>query len=562
LAERLKSRPKASPVRVVFLGGLGEIGRNCACIEVDGRIIVLDCGIMFPDPDMPGVDLVLPEFTYLRERADRVDGIVLTHGHEDHTGGLAYLLRDLQAPIYGSELTVGLARHRVEEAGLGDRTDFIAVKDGERRRIGPCDVEFIPVTHSVPNAFAIAFHTPQGVILHSGDFKLDLQPVDGRRTDLSRMGELARTEGVRLLLSDSTNAEEPGFTQSESTVGVTLRRVLASKPGKRIIVACFASHMHRIQQIIDAADASGRKVATLGRSMGKNVELGTRLGIITVPKGGLVDIEDVDTVPPGQMCVISTGSQGEPLSALSLMATGDNKWLRVGEGDVVVISAHPIPGNEWSVGRVIDELYRRGAEVIHSGAEAVHVSGHARQGELQTLMAVTRPECFVPVHGEYRHLVHHARLGLSMGIDPAKVLLCEDGDVVQLRASGITRDGHVPAGYVYVDGTVGDIGHGVLRDRQKLAEEGVVMVVVTVDPHQGALSCAPVIETRGWVHAPEAEELLGEASDVVGDAVTQALRDGARDSEVLSRHARKALGRFVGERTRRRPMIVPVVLMV
>ena len=517
---------------------------------------------MFPDPDMPGVDLVLPEFTYLRERADRVDGIVLTHGHEDHTGGLAYLLRDLQAPIYGSELTVGLARHRVEEAGLGDRTDFIAVKDGERRRIGPCDVEFIPVTHSVPNAFAIAFHTPQGVILHSGDFKLDLQPVDGRRTDLSRMGELARTEGVRLLLSDSTNAEEPGFTQSESTVGVTLRRVLASKPGKRIIVACFASHMHRIQQIIDAADASGRKVATLGRSMGKNVELGTRLGIITVPKGGLVDIEDVDTVPPGQMCVISTGSQGEPMSALSLMATGDNKWLRVGEGDVVVISAHPIPGNEWSVGRVIDELYRRGAEVIHSGAEAVHVSGHARQGELQTLMAVTRPECFVPVHGEYRHLVHHARLGLSMGIDPAKVLLCEDGDVVQLRASGITRDGHVPAGYVYVDGTVGDIGHGVLRDRQKLAEEGVVMVVVTVDPHQGALSCAPVIETRGWVHAPEAEELLGEASDVVGDAVTQALRDGARDSEVLSRHARKALGRFVGERTRRRPMIVPVVLMV
>jgi ribonuclease J len=562
LAERQKSRPKASPVRVVFLGGLGEIGRNCACIEVDGRIIVLDCGIMFPDPDMPGVDLVLPEFTYLRERADRVDGIVLTHGHEDHTGGLAYLLRDLQAPIYGSELTVGLARHRVEEAGLGDRTDFIAVKDGERRRIGPCDVEFIPVTHSVPNAFAIAFHTPQGVILHSGDFKLDLQPVDGRRTDLSRMGELARTEGVRLLLSDSTNAEEPGFTQSESTVGVTLRRVLASKPGKRIIVACFASHMHRIQQIIDAADASGRKVATLGRSMGKNVELGTRLGIITVPKGGLVDIEDVDTVPPGQMCVISTGSQGEPMSALSLMATGDNKWLRVGEGDVVVISAHPIPGNEWSVGRVIDELYRRGAEVIHSGAEAVHVSGHARQGELQTLMAVTRPECFVPVHGEYRHLVHHARLGLSMGIDPAKVLLCEDGDVVQLRASGITRDGHVPAGYVYVDGTVGDIGHGVLRDRQKLAEEGVVMVVVTVDPHQGALSCAPVIETRGWVHAPEAEELLGEASDVVGDAVTQALRDGARDSEVLSRHARKALGRFVGERTRRRPMIVPVVLMV
>jgi ribonuclease J len=562
LPEKQKSRPKASPVRVVFLGGLGEIGRNCACIEVDGRIIVLDCGIMFPDADMPGVDLVLPEFTYLRERADKVDGIVLTHGHEDHTGGLAYLLRDLQAPIYGSELTVGLARHRIEEAGLGHRTEFIAVNDGERRRIGPCDVEFIPVTHSVPNAFAIAFHTPQGVILHSGDFKLDLQPVDGRRTDLSRMGELASTEGIRLLLSDSTNAEEAGFSESESSVGVTLRRVFAEQKGKRIVVACFASHMHRVQQIIDAAVANGRKVATLGRSMGKNVELGTRLGIISVPSGSMVDIEHVDTVPPGDMCVISTGSQGEPMSALSLMATGDNKWLRVGAGDVVIISAHPIPGNEWSVGRVIDELHRRGAEVVHTGAEPVHVSGHAKQGELRTLMSVTKPECFVPVHGEYRHMVHHVRLGLSMGIDPSKVLLCEDGDAVQLTAKGISRDGKVPAGYVYVDGTVGDIGHGVLRDRQKLAEEGVVMVVVTVDTRQFALSGAPVIETRGWVHAPEAEAMLGEASDVVGAAVTQALRDGTKDSEVLSRHARKALGKFVGERTRRRPMIVPVVLMV
>jgi len=562
LPENQKPDPKASTVRVIFLGGLGEIGRNCACIEIDGRILVLDCGIMFPDTDMPGVDLVLPDFTYLRDRADKVDGIVLTHGHEDHTGGLAYLLRDLRVPIYGSELTVGLARNRVDEAGLGHRTEFIAVNDGERRRIGPCDVEFIPVTHSVPNAFAIAFYTPQGVILHSGDFKLDLQPVDGRRTNLSRMGELANTEGVRLLLSDSTNAEEPGFTESESSVGVALRRVIGSQPGKRIIVACFASHMHRVQQIIDAAVANGRKVATLGRSMGKNVELGTRLGIISIPQGGLIDIEHVDSEPPGEMCVISTGSQGEPMSALSLIATGDNKWLRVGTGDVVIISAHPIPGNEWSVGRVIDDLYRRGAEVIHTGAEPVHVSGHARQGELRTLISVTQPECFVPVHGEYRHMVHHARLGLSMGIAASRVLLCEDGDAIKLDARGISRDGKVPAGYVYVDGTVGDIGHGVLRDRQKLAEEGVVMVVVTVDPKEGSLIEPPVIETRGWVHAPEAEALLEEASEVVGAAVTQALRDGSRDSEVLCRHARKALGKFVGDRTRRRPMIVPVVLMV
>ena len=559
---RLADRPKAKPVRIVFLGGLGEIGRNCACIEVEGRIIVLDCGIMFPEPDMPGVDLVLPEFTYLYERADRVDGIVLTHGHEDHTGGLAFLLRELQAPIYGSELTIGLARHRVEEAGLADQARFIVVADGERVRIGACEVEFIPVTHSVPSSMAIAFHTPQGVILHSGDFKLDLQPIDGRRTDLARMGQLAATQGIRLLLSDSTNAEEPGFTESESSVGVVLRRVFAAETGKRLVVACFASHMHRVQQIIDAAVANGRKVATLGRSMGKNVELGMRLGILSIPDGVRVDVEDVDELPPGEVCVISTGSQGEPMSALSLMATGENKWLRIGEDDVVVISAHPIPGNEWSVGQVIDDLHRRGAEVVHSGAEAVHVSGHARQGELRTLLAVTRPECFVPVHGEFRHMVHHARLALSMGLDPAKVLLCEDGDVIALNEKGIARDTRVPAGFVYVDGTVGDVEHGVLRDRQKLAEEGVVMAVVTVDRQHGTLSCPPVIETRGWVYAPEAESLLGEASEVVGAAVTQALSDGAHDIEVLSRHTRKALGRFVGERTRRRPMIVPVVLMV
>ncbi|HXP33374.1 MAG TPA: ribonuclease J, partial [Acidimicrobiales bacterium] len=494
----MAERRKPKPVRIVFLGGLGEIGRNCACIEVEGRIVILDCGIMFPEPDMPGIDLVLPEFTYLHDRKDRVDGIVLTHGHEDHTGGLAFLLRDLHAPIYGSELTVGLARHRIEEAGVGDNTRFVSVTDGERVRIGGCDVEFIPVTHSVPEAMAIAFHTPQGVILHSGDFKLDLQPVDGRRTDMPRFGELARTEGIRLLLSDSTNAEEPGFTESESTVGVTLRRVFAAQSGKRIVVACFASHMHRVQQIIDAAVANGRKVATLGRSMGKNVELGTRLGIISIPEGAQVDIEEVDGLSPGEVCVISTGSQGEPMSALSLMATGDNKWVRIEDGDVVVISAHPIPGNEWSVGRVIDELHRRGAEVVHSGTEAVHVSGHARQGELRTLLNVAKPASFVPVHGEYRHLVHHAHLACSMGIEPSQVLLCEDGDAVRLGAKGLERDGTVPAGYVYVDGTVGDIGHGVLRDRKALAEEGVVMVVVTVDLHTGKLSGTPQIATRGW----------------------------------------------------------------
>jgi len=558
----LAKPPRAAPVRIVFLGGLGEIGRNCACVEVDGRIIVLDVGIMFPEPDMPGVDLVLPELSYLRENADRVDAVVLTHGHEDHTGGLAYLLRDLRVPIYGSELSLGLARNRVEEAGLGDRATWIPVADGERRRIGPCDVEFIPVTHSVPNAFALAFHTPQGIVMHSGDFKIDLQPVDGRRTDLSRIGELAEDPGIRLLLSDSTNAEEQGYTLSESTVGATLRRVFIARPGRRFIVACFASHIHRIQQVIDAAVASGRRVATLGRSMGKNVELARSLGILTVPDGVLFDIDEIDRFSPGEICVISTGSQGEPMSALSLMATGDNKRLQIEPDDVVVISAHPIPGNEWSVGRVIDELHRRGAEVVHSGAEAVHVSGHARQGELRTLISVAKPDSFIPVHGEFRHLVHHAELAREMDVPSDQVLLCEDGDTVRLDEKGLQRDGTVPAGYLYVDGTVGDVGHGVLRDRRLLAEEGVVMVVATVDLQEGELGGMPQIATKGWVHAPEAEALLEEASKVVADALTQAMIDGARDVESLSRHARKALGRLVGERTRRRPMIVPVIIEV
>ena len=544
------------------MGGLGEIGRNCACVEVDGRIIVLDCGIMFPDPDMPGVDLVLPDFSYLRDNATRVDAVVLTHGHEDHTGGLAFLLRDLEVPIYGSEFSLGLARNRIDEAGLSARARFVIVNDGERVRVGPCDVEFIPVTHSVPNAFAIAFHTPQGVVLHSGDFKLDLQPVDGRRTDLARIGTLASTEGIRLLLADSTNAEEPGFTASESTVGLTMRRVFLSRPGRRVVVACFASHIHRVQQVIDAAIASGRKVATLGRSMGKNVELARRLGILTVPEGTLVDIDEIDMLPDGEICVISTGSQGEPMSALSLMATGDNKRLRIEDGDVVVISAHPIPGNEWSVGRVIDELHRRGAEVVHSGAEAVHVSGHARQGELATLISVAKPQSFVPVHGEYRHMVHHAALARATGVPSEQVLLCEDGDAVALDSAGLRRDGDVPAGYVYVDGTVGDVGHGVLRDRRVLSEEGVVMVVATVDLHRRAVDGEPQIATKGWVHAPEADQLLGEAGQVVAAALEKALADGARDVEVLSHHARKALGRFVSDRTRRRPFIIPIIVAV
>ena len=549
-------------VRITFLGGLGEIGRNCAALECDGRIVLLDCGLMFPDFEMPGIDLVLPDFTWLLENKDRVEACVLTHGHEDHAGGLSFLLRELSFPIYGSPLTLGLARSRIEEAGVADRTELRPVHDGETHRIGPFDVEFIPVTHSVPHGFATAFHTPQGVVLHSGDWKLDLTPVDGRLTDLARIGAIAKQHGIRLLMSDSTNAEEKGHTKSERSVGEVLRDLFHEHPDKRIIVTCFASHIHRVQQIIEAALATGRTIATLGRSMGKNVALARELGLLHVPDHALIDIEKIGDVRPEKVCVISTGSQGEPMSALALMAAGENKWLKVGAGDLVVMSSHAIPGNESAVSKVIDGLYRLGVEVVHSGLAEVHVSGHAMQGELATLLSIARPEFFIPVHGEFRHMTHHARLALKMGVKTDNVLLCEDGDVVELTDAGAAFAGEVPAGYLYVDGIVGDVGHGVLRDRRVLSEEGVVVVVVTVDARSGEVLTGPEIITRGWVFAPEAEDLLEEARQAVLAGIKEAVDTGGNDYETLRRHVRQALGRFVNERTRRRPMIVPVVMEV
>jgi ribonuclease J len=553
----------SQPVRVTFLGGLGEIGRNCACIEVDGRILLLDVGLMFPDLDMLGVDLVLPDFTYLRENADRVDAAIITHGHEDHMGGLSFLLRELTFPIYGSALTLGLARNRIEEAGLLDRTELIPVADGERRRIGPCDVEFIPVTHSVPHGFATAFHTPQGIILHSGDFKLDLTPVDGRLTDLARIGALASGPGIRLLLSDSTNADEAGHARSETSVGQVLYHLFHQHEGRRIVIACFASHIHRVQQIADAAVSFGRKVATLGLSMKKNVKLARSMGLLRIPEHALVDIDDIQGVPPGEVCVISTGSQGEPMSALALMATRNNRWLEIGPDDTVILSSHPIPGNEMNVSKVIDGLVRLGADVVHSGIHDVHASGHAKQEELKTLLSIAKPEWFVPVHGEYRHLVAHARLAQQMGIvDREHVVVCTDGDRLQLGDEGLRVLDQVPAGYLYVDGIVGDVGHGVLRDRRVLAEEGVVVVVVTVDIGDGAIVTGPEVITRGWVYAPEAEPLLAECADEVRQALKEAFAQDATDVEALGRAVRRAAGRFVSDRTRRRPMIVPVVMEV
>jgi ribonuclease J len=551
-------------VRIVFLGGLGEIGRNCCCIEVGGRILLVDCGIMFPDADMPGVDLVLPDFTYLRENADRVEAILLTHAHEDHAGGIAFLLRDIAVPVYGSALSLALARNRIEEAGMLDRTELIPVFDGERRRIGPVDCQFIPVTHSVPHGFAIAFFTPAGTIVHSGDFKLDLTPVDGRRTDLALMGEIARRDGgVRLLMADSTNAERPGFTPSESTVGAAMRSLFREYDDKRFIVTSFSSHLHRVQQVADAAIANGRKLAFVGRSIQQNVAMARERGFIDIPDWAVIDIDEAPKLAPEEVCIICTGSQGEPMSALTLMAAHEHKYVKVSPDDVVVISAHAIPGNESNVSRVIDALHRAGAEVVHDRTSPVHVSGHASQEELKFLLNLLEPEWFVPVHGEYRHLVHHAQLAREVGVAADRVLICEDGDVVTLSADGAFPERRaVPAGYMYVDGIVGDIGHGVLKDRRVLAEEGVVVVIVTVDTQAGEIVTGPEIVTRGWVYAPEAEDLIEDAKHVVQVSLHEAIKEGALDLDTLRRHARRSLGKFIDERTRRRPVVIPVVMEV
>ena len=535
----------------------------------DRSILIIDCGIMFPSADLHGIDLVLPDFSYLREHAESIVGLVATHGHEDHVGGIQFLLRDetgigdrrsTPLDIYGSRLTLGLARNRVEEAGLLGRMTACPVEDGARVEVGPFEVEFIPVTHSVPHAHAIVVRTAQGVILHSGDYKLDLTPVDARRCDLARLGQIAASEGVRVLLADSTNAEEAGFAPSETSVGAVLTRLFAEHRDRRIITASFASHLHRIQQIIDAAVSSGRRVATLGLSMRKNVRLGRDLGVINVPDESLIDIEDIDRYLPGEVCVISTGSQGEPMSALSLLARGENRFVTIDEHDTVILSSHAIPGNESNVNRVIDGLLRRGARVVHSGVADVHATGHAQADDIKTYLSIVRPTWYVPIHGEYRHLIANAALGELMGVASERVIVSEDGEVLELDDDGLRPVDRVPAGYVYVDGIIGDVGHGVIRDRRVLAEEGVVVVVASVDVPSGEVITGPEIITRGWVYAPEAEDLLDEACDTVEAALVAALSKGVRDVEALEREVRRAAGRFVNERTKRRPMIVPVVM--
>ena len=551
----------ASPVHITFLGGLGEIGRNCAVLELEGSLLLIDCGLMFPDTDMLGVDLVLPDFTWLVERAEDIVGCVLTHGHEDHIGGLSYLLREASFPLFGTELTLGLASGRIEEAGLMKRTELIVVADGERWEIGPFEAEFIPATHSVPQGVATAFHTPQGTILHTGDFKIDLTPVDGRLTNLSRIGALADGDGIRLLLADSTNADQPGHSRSETSVGKVLYNLMHEQEGRRVITACFASHIHRIQQLADAAISFGRVIAPVGRSMKRNLTMAREMGLLTIPDTSLIDIEKVDRYEPGQVLVLSTGSQGEPMSALTLLAANENRWLKITPDDTVIFSSHPIPGNENAVTKVIDNLFRLGAEVIHSGLSDVHATGHAKSEELKLYHSIAKPDWFVPVHGEYHHLIAHSRLAQVMGTPEDHILIAEDGDRLILDDNGLRQVGTVPSEYVYVHGTVGDIGSGVLRDRRILADDGVVAVTVCVDRKKKRLVSGPEIATRGWIHEPEAGDLLAELSARVKAAIEKALLDGA-DVAGLQRAVRRASGGFVANSTRRRPMIVPILLEV
>jgi ribonuclease J len=549
----------ALPVTVTFLGGLGEVGRNCTCIEHDGRIAIVDCGVMFPYPTMPGVDAVLPDFTWLRERSDDIEMCIVTHGHEDHIGGIVPLLREFEVPLYGSALTIGVCRSKVEEAELLDRTSFHEVADNERRRIGPFDCEFLAITHSVPMSQAVAFHTPQGVLLHTGDFKLDYTPVDNRLTDLARMGALGSDPGVRLLMADSTNADSPGHSESESTVGETLRRLFREFEGRRIIAACFASHLHRVQQIADAAVDEGRVVFPVGRSMVSNVRLARDLGVLDIPERNLLPVEMLDTVPPERVCVICTGSQGEPFAVLSLLATGEHRELALEPGDAVILSSHPIPGNEFAVFSLIDQLVRAGCEVVHSGQDHVHVTGHAKRDELRTLQTVVKPEYFIPIEGEYRMLARHAQLARDLGLPADRVIVAVDGDQVVLDDRGVRIGGHVPGGYRYVDGIVEDIGEPLLEERRSLAREGFVAVVVTVD-RRGQLVAGPHVETRGWVH-PDWDHLVEEVEDAVQGALDRAHLPASR-REDIERTVRRAAGSRVSELTRRRPTIIPIVLQV
>jgi ribonuclease J len=546
----------AGALRIVALGGIGEIGRNMTVFEFAGRLLIVDCGVLFPEDNQPGVDLILPDFSAIRDRLDAIEAIVLTHAHEDHIGAVPYLLRERRdIPILGSRLTLALLEAKLGEHKMSPPMHVVAEEQTEQR--GPFGLEFLAVNHSVPDALAVAIRTPAGLVLHTGDFKMDQTPIDGRLTDLGGFARLGR-EGVDLLLSDSTNAEVPGFVESEREIGPVLAQVLGAAR-KRVIVACFASHVHRVQQTLDAAHASGRHVAFVGRSMVRNMNIAKDLGYLRVPAGLLVDLKDVDALPENKVVLVSTGSQGEPMSALSRMANRDHS-IRIEPGDTVVLASSLIPGNENAVFRVINGLTRWGAQVVHKSTALVHVSGHAPAGELLYVLNAVRPSNLMPVHGEWRHLRAHAALAELSGLAPERVVIAEDGVVVDLVDGLASIAGSVECGYVYVDGlAVGDVTEVSLKDRRILGEEGIVTITVVVDSASGKIVGGPEIYARGVSDDPAA---FAEASKLVAKAVETALHEGVTDRNALQQRIRRAVGQWVSSTYRRRPMIAPVVLEV
>ncbi|MGI8775526.1 MAG: ribonuclease J [Actinomycetota bacterium] len=549
----------SSPLRIIFLGGLGEVGRNMIALEEDDSMIVIDSGLSFPNDEMLGVDLVLPDFTYISERAQKVKGIVLTHGHEDHVGALSWLLRDVDAPVYGTPLTLGIARRRLDEFGV--KADMHTITAPGSLELGPFQLGFLANAHSIPDTVSVSVRTRNGHLIYTSDYKFDETPIDGRHTDIAGLRHLG-DEGIDLLLSDSTNAERPGRTPSERVVGDTLRQIFLAAD-KRIIAACFASNMHRVQQILEIAQEMERRVAFVGRSMVNNLEVGRELGYLTVSDETILPIDDLQKLAPEDTVIVCTGSQGEPLAALSLIAAGNHKLISIEPGDTVILSASPIPGNESAVHRVLNGLYKAGADVYHSGTSAVHVSGHGAADELGQMIDLIRPKHFVPVHGEYRQLATHAKIAAGRGIHQNSITIVEDGDVLEMTDGKVKRGDKVSAGMILVDGLgVGDVGPVVLRDRRHLAQDGVIICVLTIEAHTGEIMAGPDLITRGFVFEEESRDLLDEAADLVLDALDHMEEDHVTDWGAIKKTCRRALGKFVWERTRRRPMILPIIMEV
>ncbi len=551
-------------LRVIPLGGLNEVGKNMTVVEYGRDILIVDCGIGFPDEDeMPGIDLVIPDIAYLEANRDRIRGILITHGHEDHIGAVPYILQKLDVPIYGTRLALGIIENKLQEHTLPWKADLRCVKAGDVLRLGASfTVEFIRVNHSIADACALAINTPLGMVVHTGDFKLDLTPIDGDMMDITRFGELGR-EGVLLLMCESTNAERPGYTPSETKVGKSLEMIFTMYPEKRIVISTFSSNVHRVQQIINFSARHGRKVAVTGRSMMNIVSAAVQLGYMQVPSGVLIDINDINRYRPEELTLITTGSQGEPMSALYRMAFGEHAQVSLGMGDLVVLSASTIPGNEKLVGRIINELSKMGVAVINDAAVEVHVSGHACQEELKLMQALTRPRYFMPVHGEYKHMAANRDLATAMGVPARNVFISDIGKVLEIDEAGARFAGTVPAGVVLIDGLgVGDVGNIVLRDRKHLSQDGLIVVVAAVDAASGLRVAGPDIMSRGFVYVRESEELMEEVRRIAVDAIDISLRRSGRDWHEIKNTVKDDITKFLYARTKRKPMVLPIIMDV